>query len=65
MADQVTLSLETQSGPRILVVHGPFGSGKSTLLVALGLLFTRLRSASSANGRVLVAAHTNAAVDGC
>eukprot|EP00887_Chlorella_sp_A99_P002672 scaffold6.g2672.t1 len=53
-------------GSPICLVHGPFGSGKSTLLVALlhFLLGQRKQHGSPlANARVLVAAHTNVAVD--
>ena len=51
----------------ICLIHGPFGSGKSTLLVAMLTFFadqlsTRAPGRPTSN-RVLVAAHTNVAVD--
>lgn len=44
----------------VCVIHGPFGSGKSSLLVAMLEFFAGILPKS---GRVLVAAHTNLAVD--
>ncbi|GAX81726.1 hypothetical protein CEUSTIGMA_g9154.t1 [Chlamydomonas eustigma] len=58
----------------VCLVHGPFGSGKSTLLVALIMMMTELSSlvsnlhssssiCSTPLFRILLAAHTNVAVD--
>ena len=55
-----------QATSPICLVHGPFGSGKSTLLVALIHLLLGMRGvpgSALAQARVLVAAHTNVAVD--
>ena len=54
-------------GSSICVIHGPFGSGKSTLLVAMLVFFaqqlSKCKAADFASPRVLLAAHTNVAVD--
>jgi hypothetical protein len=55
--------------PPACIIHGPFGSGKSTLLgamleyFALQLADGRRGSSPSPSARILVAAHTNVAVD--
>ena len=55
------------AAPPICVIHGPFGSGKSTLLVAMLQLFAlqmvKPGREKSDSARILVAAHTNVAVD--
>jgi hypothetical protein len=49
--------------PRVCVVHGPFGSGKSATLTALVRFLAGLSVDGGLGARVLIAAHTNAAVD--
>lgn len=53
--------------PPVCIIHGPFGSGKSTLLVAtLAFLADQLakrKPAQPSSNRILMAAHTNVAVD--
>jgi len=60
-------------GSPVVLIHGPFGTGKSTLLAAIIRLLTgqlqpndvrsRPRSVTPSTGRILVASHTNVAVD--
>jgi len=63
----VRLQAAKQGTPPVCVVHGPFGSGKSTLLVAMleyfALQLSKEQRQGSTSARILVAAHTNVAVD--
>ena len=50
----------------LCIIHGPFGSGKSSTLVAMIHFFAKQlakQGSKAASARVLVAAHTNVAVD--
>eukprot|EP00798_Chlamydomonas_sp_ICE-L_P006724 gene6724-3395_t len=53
--------------PPVCLIHGPFGSGKSTLLVAIisfiAHMVSLLPPSDATACRILVAAHTNTAVD--
>ena len=45
------------------LIHGPFGCGKSTLLAAMIQLFADSKAIAGTQMRILLAAHTNRAVD--
>ncbi|KAK9841693.1 hypothetical protein WJX74_010223 [Apatococcus lobatus] len=47
----------------VCLIHGPFGCGKSTLLAAMIQLFAESKAIAGTQMRVLLAAHTNRAVD--
>ena len=48
----------------LCIIHGPFGSGKTQLLVAIiSFLAQQMEVHGHADARILVAAHTNTAVD--
>lgn len=47
----------------VCLIHGPFGCGKSTLLAAMIQLFADSKAIAGTQMRVLLAAHTNRAVD--
>lgn len=55
---------QTINASNVCLVHGPFGTGKSTLIVqAIIAVSKMLESQGNKNTRILVAAHTNTAVD--
>lgn len=55
---------QTINASNVCLVHGPFGTGKSTLIVQAIIAVSKvLENQGNRNTRILVAAHTNTAVD--